>query len=119
MSLTTFENMDGLTKKAKGKLDEFLNRIQMVKKDGPVRSKIIEEALDLRGVEVRAMVNFLRKRGYPIGSSSKGYWYAQNMDEISDTIKHLYQRKTSIQSVISGLENSVFFAEQGKLFSHE
>ena len=37
------------------------------------------------------------------------------MEEISDTIKHLYQRKTAIQSVINGLENSVFFAEQGKL----
>ena len=119
MSLTTFEDMDGLTKKAKSKLDEFLNRIQKVNKKGPVRSKIIEDALDLRGVEVRAIVNFLRKRGYPIGSSSKGYWYAKNMEEISDTIKHLYQRKTAIQSVINGLENSVFFAEQGKLFSYE
>ena len=82
-------------------------------------TEILEDALDLRGVEVRAIVNFLRKRGYPIGSSSKGYWYAKNMEEISDTIKHLYQRKTAIQSVINGLENSVFFAEQGKLFSHE
>ena len=106
MSLTSFDNVEGMTKKARDKMDEFLFKIEMVKKINPVKSKRIEQVLGLRGVEVRGIVNYLRKRGHPIGSSSKGYWYAQSKIELEDTINHLKQRRTAIDCVIRGLENS-------------
>lgn len=117
MALTTFENVDGLTKKAVDRIDEFLERIERVGKDTPVKSRIIENRMDLRGVEVRAIVNFLRKKGYPIGSSSKGYWFAKSKDEIEETLQHLHQRKSAIQSVINGLESSNYFKKQESLFN--
>lgn len=117
VALTTFEDIQGLTKNSLYRMDEFRDRIQKVSIKNPVKSKVIERKIGLKGVEVRGLVNYLRKKGFPIGSSSKGYWYANNKEEIVDTIKHLHQRKLAIEHVISGLENSSFLNKQESLFA--
>jgi hypothetical protein len=39
--------------------------------------------------EIRKLVHLLRVQGYPIGSYSKGYYYATTTDEIHDTLNFI------------------------------
>lgn len=72
----------------------------------PVYSPKIEAALDMKGPAVRACINHCRSQHEPIGSSSRGYWYARSADELRTTILHLEQRIRSIQPTIDGLEEA-------------
>ena len=47
---------------------------------------------DLSSPDIRAIVNFLRRQGTPIGSGSKGYWYCLAEDEWKTTDEHLTDR---------------------------
>lgn len=70
--------------------------------------------LGLTGVEIRALVNMYRRNKIPIGSSSNGYFYARNEDDIQNTIQHMKERERSIRACRIGLEKS--FIKQNNLF---
>ena len=69
----------------------------------PVKSIYIEVELDIKGNEVRACIHYLRCAGYPIGSSSKGYWWAHTPEELATTILHGEQRARSNLAWVRGL----------------
>lgn len=60
----------------------------------------------LEGPDIRAMVNYLRRRGFPIASNAHGYFWARTWDELAHTREHLRQRRDAIDAVLEGLERS-------------
>lgn len=70
-----------------------------------VVSKIIEKKFNIKGSEVRALVNELRCQGVPICSSSKGYFYATSWDEVESTLNHLNSRIVKIVEARDGMKN--------------
>lgn len=56
--------------------------------------------------DVRAIVNYLRRRGEPIGSSSHGYFLAGNPEELKTTIDSLWDREMAIRGAREGLEQA-------------
>ena len=72
----------------------------------PVKSVYIEIELDIKGNEVRACIHYLRCAGYPIGSSAKGYWWAQTSEELATTILHGEQRARSNLAWVRGLRRA-------------
>lgn len=71
---------------------------------GPVTSKKIEKECGLNGQGVRNVVNALRQKGYPIGSSNLGYFICYNERDFNQTISGLKSRVTSMNEAIHGLE---------------
>lgn len=71
--------------------------------DTPVTSKEIERFLNISGEDVRFIVNSLRKKGYPIGSSREGYFICRTAEELEGTIEHLKGRVRGIKRAINGL----------------
>ena len=69
----------------------------------PVKSIIIEIELGVTGTQVRACIHYLRCIGHPIGSSCKGYWWAQTAEELATTIAHGEQRARSNLAWVRGL----------------
>ena len=55
---------------------------------------------------LREIVNELRRRGYPICSSAKGYWYATAESDIDITINHMVSRRLGINSALRGLRTA-------------
>ena len=70
-----------------------------------VVSKEIERRFNIKGSEVRALVNELRCQGVPICSNSKGYFYATNRDEVESTVNHLNSRIGKIVEARNGMKN--------------
>jgi hypothetical protein len=117
--LKDFEQFDGYTKKA-GKFLEFL-LLEFYKHDldHPITSRSIKtmthrvnregpyrETTGLSGVEVRAIVHFLREEGYPIGSRGSGYYWCRSEEDKQVTLDHLRQRVRSITRAYNGLEKA-------------
>ena len=90
--------------------EEFL--LQYLKDNCPGRkntrkSAVIERALNISGYEVRRLVNRLRKKGKPIGSSKDGYFYAVTAGEIYATIRQLEIMKKGLEAAIHGMESAL------------
>ena len=80
-------------------LDKLQNNVN---KDGlyePFTSKHIENSIGINGVTVREVVAHLRKNLWPICSGHKGYWYANTIDELEETSKHIRGRAMSMLEV--------------------
>lgn len=58
----------------------------------------------LQGVRLRKIINHLRNKGEPICSSSKGYFYPANKQELQDTITSIAQRIDSQLQVLNQLK---------------
>ena len=68
-----------------------------------VQSVRIENIFDINGAAVRQTVNRLRCNGHPVCSNVDGYFYAQNANEINDTIQQLLSRTQKITDAAQGL----------------
>ena len=71
------------------------------------RSGEIERTVGISGNELRRLVNRMRRRGIPIGSSRDGYFYAVTAGEVYGTIRKLREMATGLESAITGLEGSL------------
>jgi hypothetical protein len=102
MPLTTFEDYTTHTDPPPGSglVHDILSSATYAH---PVKSVFIEIELGIKGNKVRACIHYLRCVGYPIGSSSKGYWWAQTPEELATTIIHGEQRARSNLSWVRGL----------------
>lgn len=58
------------------------------------------------GEAVRAIVHALRMKGYPICSSSRGYFYARRPEDLSRYIVRLQSRISSVQEALDGVKGS-------------
>ena len=72
-----------------------------------VRSAELEQVLNLSGTDLRKLVNRMRRKGVPIGSSREGYFYAQTAGEVYTTIRQLKGMAAGLESAIRGLEQSL------------
>lgn len=79
------------------------------------RSEEIESAVGISGNELRKLVNRMRRRGVPIGSSRDGYFYAVTAGEVYSTIVQLRVMADGLIAAIAGLEGSLdgFGREEG------
>lgn len=68
------------------------------------KAKELANTHGIKDSEVRFIVNYLRKNGVCVCSSQKGYWLANNNDEVVATIDSLKSRVFEIQKAINGLE---------------
>ena len=74
----------------------------------------LERALGLRGTDLRRLVNRLRRRGVPIASDRRGYFYAATAGEVYGTIRQLRQMADGLEKAIAGLEAALEgFGESG------
>ena len=70
-------------------------------------SRELECAFSITGIELRQLVNRLRREGIPIASSASGYFYAATEMEVRATIAHMKHRIGGIAAAIHGLERSL------------
>lgn len=76
-------------------------------RDNAIKSKALESIFRCKGIEIRHMVNELRRLGVPICSCSQGYFYSTNPSDIRDTIHHLAGRANKIKAALDGMENTL------------
>lgn len=70
-------------------------------------SKELEAAFNIKGAEVRKVVNSLRCAGAPVCSDTVGYYYAASQEEVNATIAQLNGRITKISNARNGLLSSL------------
>ena len=72
-----------------------------------VTSRELEIAFEIRGKELRDLINTLRRSGIPIASSGNGYFYAAYEQEVRATIAHMTHRISGIAAAIRGLTQAL------------
>lgn len=93
----------------KARLAEYLEQYHKGASNAAT-SRELELAFSIKGIQIRQMVNALRREGVPIGSSGAGYFFSDSEQEVRDTIAHLAGRISGIAAAIRGLNRSL---EQG------
>lgn len=74
-------------------------------KSKPVKSKVIEERFGLAGSRIRKVIHYFRSSAsVPVLSTSRGYYYSTDKQNIRDQITSLRQRARSIDSCADGLQ---------------
>lgn len=82
----------------KDKIHIFIREFHMGK-DNPVSNKELQRIFRIREDEIRTCIKILRLDGKPVCYNESGYFYAQNREEILETVDHL-------QKMITGIEQS-------------
>ena len=95
---------------------EYLKRHHRGEKNA-VTSRELETAFDVKGKDLRNIINALRRDGVPIASSGSGYFYAATAQEVRHTIAHMTHRISGISAAIRGLTRALdeFDTEQTRL----
>ena len=94
--LDSFEDIDALSKKAKNCVEWVRIQLQAKHPLGQeMTTKFVCWKKDLTGPEVRSIIHYLRLDLLPIGSNSKGYFWATESSELESTRNHLDQRANS------------------------
>ena len=103
----------------KERLAEYLEQYHLGEFNAAT-SRELELTFGIKGIEVRHLVNQLRRDGVPIASSGNGYFYAATEQEVRATIAHLTRRISGIAAAIRGLNRSLerFDTEQTCLPLH-
>ena len=98
----------------KERLAEYLERYHLGA-NSAATSRELELTFGIKGIEVRHLVNRLRRDGVPIASSGSGYFYAATEQEVRATIAHLTRRIGGIAAAILGLDRSLQRVRTGRL----
>nr|WP_326184160.1 hypothetical protein [uncultured Oscillibacter sp.] len=72
-----------------------------------IKSAELEQVLGIGGTDLRKLVNRLRRKGVPIGSSRDGYFYARTAGEVYGTIRQLQVMVSGLEAAIQGLERAL------------
>ncbi len=72
-------------------------------KEKAVSSSELERLFSINGRSLRRVISGLRQSGCPICSGCMGYYYAQNQDEINDTVSRLNELVTGLSNARTGL----------------
>ncbi len=72
-----------------------------------VKGAELERTLNISGTDLRKLVNVLRRKGIPIGSSRKGYFYARTAGDVYSTIRQLRLMVRGLEAAIRGLESAL------------
>ena len=68
-----------------------------------ISSRELETAFQIRGPELRTVINAERGKGFAICSTDKGYFYAETEEELQRTIRQLRSRIKKIAHAERGL----------------
>lgn len=90
----------------KERLAEYLEQYHMGVLNAAT-SRELELTFGIKGIQVRHMVNALRRDGVPIASNGSGYFYAATDQEVRATIAHLTKRISGIAAAIRGLDRTL------------
>ena len=101
MNLEGYENVKGLTDKARRVMSLMVHQIKSFgTPENPILSQKFEDAHKITGSEVRAIISYCRvERHLPIGSGAKGYYWMTDPDDVDETVKHLDGRILRMQIV--------------------
>ena len=82
--------------------------LEILKHDlmSPVKSWRLERRLDIKGIEVRALVHQSRMDGEPIGSGYHGYFYCNTPEDLDSTIEHIQGRFNSLNRILIALRKT-------------
>ena len=72
-----------------------------------VSSRELETVFQIRGPELRTVINAERGKGFPICSTDKGYFYAETEEELQRTIRQLRSRIKKIAHAERGLTKAL------------
>ena len=72
-----------------------------------VTSRELERVFDIRGPDLRRIINRLRGAGVPICSFDYGYYYAETEQELQRTIRQLRSRIKKIAHAERGLTKAL------------
>ena len=95
-------------------LAEYLRRYHLGQFNATT-SRELELSFGIKGIEVRHLVNQLRREGIPIASNGNGYFYAATDQEVRATIAHLTRRISGISAAIRGLNRALEEPDTGQL----
>lgn len=70
--------------------------------------------VNVSGSDIRAMVNYLRREGYPICASNDGYFWSNDINELSESVDALTDRITSMTAARDGLRRALRALIQSK-----
>ena len=87
-------------------IETFLST-KCIGKKNAVKSSVLESMFQLKGSEVRKIINRIRCNGQPICSGSTGYYYASTEADIRKTIRNLNGRIDKINAAKNRLQNSI------------
>lgn len=85
---------------------EYLKK-NHVGKERAVYSRELQRLFSIDGRNLRRKINRLRQSGVPICSGETGYYYADNEQEINDTIFWLNELETKVSRAKNGLSRSI------------
>ena len=72
-------------------------------KEKAVLSRVLERLFCIDGRNLRRKISALRKDGVPICSDETGYYYADNQQEINQTVCRMNELVTTISNARTGL----------------
>jgi len=102
--------------------DQALKIIALHDKSNPITGLAITKQLNLKerdsgkeGADIRAIINALRCKGYPICAQSGGYYYARLNKELSEFVTSFQGRINKQQEALEGMQGG--FNKLGLSFS--
>ena len=72
--------------------------------DTAINSRELSEMFNITNRQLRNIVTTLRQEGNPICSSSNGYWYSNEPEDLSKTIHRLEAQVHNMNYSITGLK---------------
>lgn len=97
-----FEKSGTTTAEEKELLRAYLKHFH-TGKSRAVPSRELEQLFDLDGRSIRRRISVLRQEGCPICSDVNGYFYAENQQEINETVGRLNGLVTGVSNARTGL----------------
>ena len=82
---------------------EYLSEYHNTEKDA-IKSRDLRKLFNLTDKQVRNVVSQLRQDGKPVCSSSYGYWYSTDPDDIEKTLHRLEAQVENMNNSITGLK---------------
>ena len=121
---TLLDYMNDLTEMQRKVLDVVYQHSE----SNPITGAVIANRIGMKprdtgkeGADLRAVINALRQKGYPIAASGAGYFFVRNSYELSEYIKSLKGRAEKIMQAAEGLQHCDKFNYEptpaGTLFS--
>lgn len=95
----------------KTEICEYLKK-NHIGKERAVYSRELQSIFSIDGRSLRRKINRLRQAGVPICSGETGYYYAENNQELRETIFRLNELETKIGKAKTGLTHSIQNAGQ-------
>jgi hypothetical protein len=76
--------------------------------DTAIKAKELRALFNLQDKQLRNVISVLRQNGEPICSSSNGYWYSKEPEDISKTIRRMEAQVLNMRHSIAGLYKNLY-----------